>query len=81
MTSEVLTSIIVALGGVLGAYITVRVRRSKPRKSEYIDTAFEMYENMVKRQDEEISRLRVDNARKEVIISQQAAELNELKRR
>lgn len=55
MSNEILTSLIVTLGGVVAAFITVRVRRSKPR-AQYIDTAFEAYEAIMRRQDDEIKR-------------------------
>lgn len=73
ISDGVITSIIGLIGGVLAAYITVRVRSKKP-KSEYIDTAFEAYEAIMKRQDAELQR-------KDVIIADLTAELSRAKRR
>lgn len=61
ISDGVITSVIGLLGGVLAAYITARFRRTKP-KSEYIDTAFEAYEVIMRRQDEEIKRLIEENS-------------------
>jgi len=73
ISDALLITIITAAASILAAYITVRVRRKKPR-SEYIDTAFEAYEAIMKRQDEEIQR-------KDVIIANLTVELSKAKRR
>lgn len=80
MNNEILTTVIAALGGILTAYITVRLRKNKP-KSEYIDTAFEMYEANAKRMDIENERLRTDNATLVVKVNDLTTEVNRLRRR
>lgn len=77
MSTEIVTSLIVAVGGLLSAYIAWR-RRAKP-KSEYIDTAVAMYETIMKRQDAEITQLKVNVAQKEVVIAQLTAEIQQFK--
>lgn len=61
MSESVIITLLTVLGGIIGAYITVKVRSSKP-KSEYIDEAFKAYEVIMKRQDIEIQRLNDENA-------------------
>jgi hypothetical protein len=61
ISNEVLTTLITATGAVLVAYITYRVKNSKP-KTDRIDTAFDMYEKIIKRQDYENQELRNENA-------------------
>lgn len=61
MDSGIVTSTIVAIGGILTAFISVRYRSKKP-KSEYIDTAFQMYEALIKQKDEENRILREENS-------------------
>jgi hypothetical protein len=80
VNNEILTTVIAALGGILTAYITVRLRKNKP-KSEYIDTAFEMYEANAKRMDIENERLRTDNATLVVKVNDLTTEVNRLRRR
>jgi hypothetical protein len=65
----VMISLIGVGGSLLTAYITIRLRQRKPR-GQYIDLAFESYENIMKRQDEELQRayadqdkLRIENKR------------------
>lgn len=80
MDSGVITSIIVAVGGIITAFISVRFRSKKP-KSEYIDTAFQMYESLIKQKDAENLQLREDKA----LLTRENGELmlenNRLKRR
>jgi uncharacterized membrane-anchored protein YhcB (DUF1043 family) len=63
ISDGVLTTIITVVGSVIVAYITYRIKNAKPRKEERIDTAFDMYEAILKRQDQEITELRTENAR------------------
>lgn len=69
-----LTTVITAvIGPIVVLYIANRVKNSKP-KSEQIYTAFNMYESLAKRQDQELQR-------KDKIIADQATELERLRRR
>lgn len=60
MTDQnLLVAMLTACAGVIGTYITVRLKKPKP-KSEYIDTAMEAYESIIKRCDTENERLRLE---------------------
>lgn len=57
--SLVITIITAILGPSIVLYIANRIKNRKP-KPERIDTAFDMYETIAKRQDFEITRLNTD---------------------
>lgn len=57
----VLQTIIGAVGGILATYIAARYRRTRA-KGEYVDTAFDAYEKIMKRQDTEIDDLKKERA-------------------
>lgn len=74
LSDAVLTTIITAVAGpIIVLYIANRIRNMKP-KSERIDTAFEMYDAYIKRQDAEMER-------KDKIIANLTIEIERLKRR
>lgn len=58
MSDSVLISLISATTGVVIAYITKKVRTqfTPPKAKDRIDTAFDMYDGVIKRQDTEIQR-------------------------
>ena len=58
MSDGVLISAISGLCGIVVAYITVRYKsqRSKPQAKDRIDTAFDMYEGLIKKLNDEIQR-------------------------
>lgn len=60
MISEaVIITLITTAGAILVAYITYRVKNSKP-KTDRVDTAFDMYEKLLKRANEENGQLRTE---------------------
>lgn len=58
MTDSVLISIISALSGIVMTFITMRYRNQPTNRKarDRIDTAFDMYEGMIKNLKEEIKR-------------------------
>lgn len=61
MISEaVINTLIIAIGSIVTGYIALRLKNAKP-KTDRVDTAFDMYDKMLARKDEEISRLNDEN--------------------
>lgn len=82
---SVINTLIGVAGGILVAYLTARVKNSKP-KNGYVDTAFSALEGVAKRTEEDNARLRTENTRlvaenisKDVKISEVEIELERLK--
>jgi len=59
-SDAVITTFLTVVGAVTTAYITYRIKNAKP-KVERVDTALDVYESVVKRQDEENKRLVEEN--------------------
>lgn len=85
MQVEVITTIIIAAGSLLGIIITARWTKGKT-KAEFIDVAFDSQSKVMKWQEKEIGRLRAENAtllaetiKKDTRISQLERELEKLK--
>lgn len=74
MSDSVLISAISGVSGVIIAYITYRYRNqsTKPKSKDRIDTAFDMYEGLLR-------QLNADIKRKDAIIADQVIEIARLK--
>lgn len=61
ISDALLTTVITAVAGpIIVLYIANRIKNMRP-KVERVDTAFDMYEAIMKRQDQEIQRLTEEN--------------------
>ncbi len=71
MSDSVLISIVSAASGIVVTYITVKAKNqgTKPKAKNRIDNAFDEYERIIKRLNEEITR-------KDVIIESYERERN-----
>lgn len=74
----IITVITVILGPIIVLYISNRIKNMKP-KAERIDTAFDMYEAILKSQKAELDRKDEIIARKDQIIEQRDHEIAELR--
>lgn len=58
----VIQAFIIAAGGVLAAYVTIRYKRiNKPKNTSYVDELMNHYVKVIKSQTSEIKRLEEEN--------------------
>lgn len=58
--SIIITVLTAIIGPILVLYVAKRLKDGKPKSREYIDTAFKMYEEIIKQKDAENKQLRED---------------------